>query len=36
MNHVIRITPKRLRKVRIALEILSGEVGKMVTHKAGN
>ena len=32
-ENVIRITPKRLRKVELALGKLSGEVGKMVTHK---
>ena len=32
-ENVIRITPRRLRKVEIALRKLSGEVGEMVTHK---
>ena len=32
-KNVIRITPKGLKKVKIALEKVSGEVGKMVTHK---
>ena len=30
---MIRITPKRLRKVKIALENLSGDVWKLVTYK---
>ena len=30
--NVIRITPKRLKKVELALGKLSGEVGKMAQH----